>query len=627
MKKLRNRLYVALLPLQLLLVGLALWTFFLLANLGALVTDAKTSHEQFAEVIDDALFRLRELQVLVEMTTEVDGNSLRRDIREAQLAYEKSISSIKEHADARETVRMPRLVELNQELKPSIDTLLADLHDPLISSRRAKVTRLCSRAESLLVGLSNAAIDDLLNLQDTFRERIRLSFAVLAGGIVLGVFGTLLISRQIGQMILNPLEQLEAKLEEISQGNLDVEANLNRRDEIGKLALVFNQMVQRLREYRNLTDQKLLITTRTFRSVLQRTPHPILFLTSDYSVFFANPPAGSLLEAPEFKQGLPAELRSFAEQAMNSSDIVMQERLQDAIRLNVARTPQYFLATAFPVDLIDTVEPDIAGFNPEGVAVLLQDVTRMKLADNLKGNVVATVSHELKTPLTSARMSLYLLSEESVGELNEEQRELVDTAKEDLERQLATIQNLLDLSRIEQSDRNLQRAPCRANDIIAESIRAHHDLAETCGVELIAEPDESDPYILADQKRIEIVLNNFLSNALRHAPNGSQIVVQTVPQRGMVRFNVCDQGPGVPEEYREVIFERFTQGIDSKHHGSAGLGLHIAREIIESHDGKIGCDSVLGEGSTFYFVLQSVPHFSDEQPTKDQHASQESTIQ
>ncbi|WP_309381881.1 sensor histidine kinase [Cerasicoccus frondis] len=624
MKKLRNRLYVALLPLQLLLVGLAVWTFFLLANLEELVSDAKSSHEEFAEVLDTALFRLREMSVLVEMTAEVDGRGLRSDIDESRQDYFRAIEVIRLNPHSDDEESMPELIAVNEKMQPRLTRLLREMNDPMIAQQRGELIQLFSNAESLLERLSTAAIDDLLNLQDAFRDRLRLSFAVLGVGILLGVFGTLLISRQIGRMILSPLEELEDNLEEVSSGNLEVEAVLNRRDEIGKLATAFNQMVLKLREYKNLTDQKLLSTTRTFRSVLQRTPHATFFLTSDFKVFFANPPAGELLETPEFKNHLPKQLRKFAQDAMDSGDIVVQDRLQEALRLNIGGQPMYFLVAAFPVDLVDTEDFDSGAFNAEGVAIFLQDVTRMKLADNLKGNVVATVSHELKTPLTSARMSLYLLSEESVGPLNEEQRELVDTAKEDLERQLATIQNLLDLSRIEQSDKRLVKEPCRANAIIERSIMAHRELANSCGVKLVPEPSEGDPYILADAKRVEIVVNNFISNALRHAPEHSDVVVQTVVEKERVRFAVCDEGPGVPEDSREVIFERYAQGEDSRRHGSAGLGLHISKEIIVDHGGEIGCDSVLGQGSNFYFLLQRIdrpdPNITEEPPTETSHA-------
>lgn len=613
MKKLRNRLYVALLPLQLLLVGLALWTFFLLANLEELVSDAKTSHEEFAEVTDNALFRLREMQVLIEMTAEVDGRSLRSDIRQSKEEYLQAIELIRINPNAHSTDSMTALITVNEQIAPRMETMLRAMNDPMIAQRRMEMLNLFQEAETLLERLSTVAIDDLLNLQDAFRERLRLSFAVLGAGILLGVFGTLLISRQIGRMILNPLENLEDKLEDISRGNLDVEADFIREDEIGKLAHAFNQMVHKLREYKSLTDQKLLSTTRTFRSVLQRTPHATLFLTSDLKVFFANPQAGSLLEAPEFKNGLPRALKKFAQDAMDSGDIVVMDRLQEALRINVGGQPLYFLVAAFPVDLVDTEDYDSGAFNAEGVAIFLQDVTKMKLADNLKGNVVATVSHELKTPLTSARMSLYLLSEESVGPLNEEQRELVDTAKEDLERQLATIQNLLDLSRIEQSDKRLIKDTCRANGIIDRSIMAHRELANSCGVKLVAEPAPEDPFIHVDEKRIEIVLNNFVSNALRHAPEHSEVIVQTVVEKDRVRFSVFDEGPGVPDDMRDIIFERYAQGEDSRRHGSAGLGLHISKEIITDHGGDIGCDSVLGQGSNFYFLLQRVTEPDSEQ--------------
>jgi len=626
MKKLRNRLYIALLPLQILLVGLAVWTFFLLFNLGALVSDARTSHEEYAQSLEDAMMRLHELQLLVDMTAELDGKTLRDDIDEVRGEYQMAFDQVYTLAQKRSSVDWSEVVAQNTELNAALDLLQRNLNDPLIATRRADIVLICDRLERHLDEVSNQVIDDLLNLQSEFRGRTRISFAVLTGGILLGVFGTLLISRQIGRMILSPLEKLEISLEEVSKGNLDVSTGLKRQDEIGRLAGVFDEMVTRLRDYRNLTDQKLLTTTRAFRSVLQRTPHPILFLTSDLNIFFANPPAGSLLEAPEFKKGLPLALRKFVESALESGDVEVQDRLSDALRLNVAHQPQYFLATAFPVDLVDTSNASSAGLEAEGVALLLQDVTTMKLADNLKVNVVATVSHELKTPLTSARMSLYLLSEESVGPLNEEQKELVDTAKEDLERQLATIQNLLDLSRLEQSDKKLRMEPCRANEIIHASIRAHHDAAEAGIVDFVEEPDESDPWILADPKRIEIVLNNFLSNALRHAPAGTDIRVQVIASDGQVRFNVCDSGSGVPEDIRDHIFERFAQGEDSSKHGSAGLGLHIAKEIVTNHDGVIGCESEPGEGSVFYFVLQSIEKPSYQPTTDIDHASKENNI-
>jgi len=606
MKKLRIRLYIALLPLQLLLVALAVWAFFVLANLGTLVVDDKGGRRAYARNLDNCLFTLREFNFVLETSAKAGGDLMVEDLQRIAQKYFANCDALGEtdYIDSNEEIA--ELWTVNEQLSPRIQRLLDDPNDALVAENLLEIGKLSREAERRLENAAESSVEEILNIQGRFRERIQLSFYVLGLGVCASVVATILISLQIGRMILNPLEQLEARLDDVSRGNLDAEVGVVRSDEIGRLATTFNQMVGRLREYRALTDQRLMNLTRTFRSVLERNPHPIIFLQHDLQVFFANPPARELLDAPELENGLPDPLRELIFQALEDGDLVLVDDLGDTLRFNVAGQKRFFLAGAFPIDLVSTDNDFDNGPESEGIALLLQDVTRMKLADDIKGNLVATVSHELKTPLTSARMSLYLLSEQSVGELNDDQLELVETAKEDLERQLATIQNLLDLSRIEQGASALERKPCAANKIAVRSLQAHADLAKTSGVTLTSDLTPDNPLVNADAKRIEIVLNNLLSNALRHAPEHSEIVVQTETRRETVRFAVADQGPGVPDEFRERIFDRYAQGSDSQNHGSAGLGLNISREIINDHGGDIGFDSVLGEGSVFFFELPRI---------------------
>ncbi|MGE9296714.1 MAG: histidine kinase dimerization/phospho-acceptor domain-containing protein, partial [Puniceicoccales bacterium] len=484
MKKLRNRLYIALLPLQMLLVGLAVWTFFVLANLGSLVVDSKVHRRSYARNLDSCLYTLRELNFVLETSAKAGSNVLSEDLMRIAEKYFANCEDLRAEAYLDTPSEIAKLWEVNDKLSPRIKRLLAEGNDPMVAENLLEIGKLSRAAELELEAASDNAVEEVLKVQDRFRERIRLSFIVLALGVTTGVIATILISIQIGRMILNPLEQLEARLGDVSEGKLDAEVGVVRSDEIGRLAKAFNEMLARLREYRSLTDQRLMNLTRTFRSVLQQNPHPIIFLHHDLTVFFANPPASDLFEAPEFRHSLPESLREIVFEAMEAGDQILIDDLPSALRINVGSQPRYFLAGAFPIDLVSTETEFADGPETEGIALLLQDVTRMKLADDIKGNLVATVSHELKTPLTSARMSLYLLSEQSIGELNEDQLELVETAKEDLERQLATIQNLLDLSRVEQGANSLDRKPCRANEIAMRSIQAHTDLARSSGVNL-----------------------------------------------------------------------------------------------------------------------------------------------
>lgn len=611
MNKLRNRFYIALLPLQALLVGLAVYAFFLLANLGVLFDQAKVRHDVMAKSIDQAVLHVHELDLAANLLLGTDSALLREEINESSVAYFAVAKKILADQFTVSKRELNEYTALNQRLEKRIQGISTTPIGDVDTTRALELEKLLTNAESQLARLSISITDQVTTIQSTFRERVAISFVVLGLGIFLGVIGTVLVSIQIGRMILEPIAILRDKVDAVAYGNLDTEIRFKRKDEIGELALAFNQMVHRLREYRQLTDQKLISTTRTFRTVLQRTPHAILFLKKDLTYFYANPQADELVGSPEFQDGLPMSLQKYAESALVKRNIMTQRQLGEAIKVVTHGQTRYFLASAFPVDLIKTeAGDDDYNKHDEGVAIILQDVTKMKLSDSLKDNVVATVSHELKTPLTSARMSLHLLGEQQIGSLNEDQIELVNTAKEDLERQLSTIQNLLDLSKIEHNLADVQHEVCKANSIAHNSVKAHLELARASRIEmhLIEAPD--DPELFVDQARIEVVLNNFISNAIRHSPENSEIHIRVEAGTENVRVSVQDKGPGIDSSLKDKIFERFSQGTVTGKTGSAGLGLHIAKEVIDSYYGEIGFDSKTGQGSTFYFALPR--HYGDE---------------
>lgn len=600
MKKLRNRIYLSLLPLQLLLVGLAVWTFFLLSHLDALVDQTRTSQLELGESMEEAMIQLHELEILINLAGKSQKATLREDIIEAQNRYLASFAKIEDnpHLD-QDSYAMRELESVHRLLGPRLQALVDNL--PQTTDDRTEVLELIVRTDNLLGNVSTLALNDILILQESFRQRIKQSFYVLSIGIVLGVLGTILISYQIGRNVVYPLESLEAKLLEVTDGNYDAEVRLERADEIGHLATAYNRMVRSLRVYRNITDRRLNRTTQAFQSVLQRSLHPILFLSDQLEIYYGNPQADELLGAPEFKDGLPEELRAIAVETLERRNILVHRQLHEALRIKVRGQPRFYLVACYPVDLVAAI-PDAKDDTANGIALTLQDVTKMKLADNIKGNLVATVSHELKTPLTSARMALYLLSEQQIGPLNADQADLVDAAIEDLERQLATIQNLLDLSRIESGQFELAMEPCLLSDTIELSVAIHRDLASASDVEIIIDGVEDEPEIKADPKRLVVVLNNFISNAIRHSPHGSAITIETRVHGSAIRCAVCDQGEGIDPELQPRLFERYSQG-KQPNTGSAGLGLHISKTIIDQHNGEIGYEAAPDCGSSFYFTL------------------------
>jgi NtrC-family two-component system sensor histidine kinase KinB len=236
------------------------------------------------------------------------------------------------------------------------------------------------------------------------------------------------------------------------------------------------------------------------------------------------------------------------------------------------------------------------------VVVSFQDVTRLRRFEHIKGDLVATVAHELRTPLTSLRMALHLCLERSAGPLTGPQDDLLSGARLDAERIQALADDLLDLSRIQAGGLDLQRETVAAAALVDVAEQTQRATAQMKAVRIAGEVLPDCPAVLADPDRAALVLSNLLNNAVRHTPAGGRIVVSAEADEGHVRFEVVDEGEGVPPEYQTRVFDRFFRvpGRDSR---GTGLGLAIAREIVQAHGGQIGVESVPGRGSRFWFTL------------------------
>jgi PAS domain S-box-containing protein len=237
--------------------------------------------------------------------------------------------------------------------------------------------------------------------------------------------------------------------------------------------------------------------------------------------------------------------------------------------------------------------------SPAGLILALQDVTYIRDQEAHREHLVATLSHELGTPLTSLRMAVELL-ERSDG-LAPEQRTLVDTVDEDLTRLQDVAQRLLDLSRSRATGIALERKGVALGDVVARVVRLFSLQAREKGVALVAHVADETPSIPADETKLTWALSNLVANALRYTPGGGRIEIGVTPGAESVRLAVSDTGPGIPPERRERIFDRYVQ--DGGEAGAAGLGLAIVRDIVQAHGGRIHLQSEVGQGSTFALEL------------------------
>jgi signal transduction histidine kinase len=269
--------------------------------------------------------------------------------------------------------------------------------------------------------------------------------------------------------------------------------------------------------------------------------------------------------------------------------------LKQALLFRVDEQEVFFLPRIFPIVLEDGTA--------FGRALMLVDVTRFRWLDEMKSDVLSTLSHEIRTPLTAIRLVLHLLLEKSIGELTSAQEEIVTTARNDCERLLKTLNSILDLARMESGKSQLDLRPVPAGRLVEECYYGFHDQAAALSHPLRMDIAEMLPLVFADLERISLVFSNFLSNALKYSFGGSEIVLMARKLNSdFVRFSVINTGLGLSEEEQAQVFDKFYRGPGHKGEG-AGLGLSIARQVVQAHEGRIGVFSEWEKRTEFYCDL------------------------
>jgi signal transduction histidine kinase/HAMP domain-containing protein len=411
----------------------------------------------------------------------------------------------------------------------------------------------------------------------------------------LGIAAALFFAARLQKGILTPIQALTAVSKELGEGKLDQIVPVESKDELGELADAFNKMAARLRSYRQTTSDQILQARQMTEITFSAFPDAILAFSPEGRVTFNNPAANRLLRNLAGNgAGLPTSVLAQVDQLFKGGPDYLPESLEKAIVVRVNDQEKFLL-------------PRVIGMRDEGdrlfgAAVVLQDVTRFRLLDEVKSNLVSTVSHELKTPLTSVRMGLHLLLEERIGPLNAKQTELLLAAREESERLLRMINDLLDIAKLESGRADLLCENVEPRALVGSAEVDTRPMVESRGMHLAIQVAPDLPSVFVDARQIGHVFSNLISNAAVHSKPGDEILIAANLQNGSVRFSVTDHGPGIPIEHQARLFERFFRVPGSDPRG-AGLGLAIAREIVAAHGGQIGVNSLPGLGAEFYFVL------------------------
>ncbi|WP_331344045.1 PAS domain S-box protein [Cellvibrio sp. UBA7661] len=278
--------------------------------------------------------------------------------------------------------------------------------------------------------------------------------------------------------------------------------------------------------------------------------------------------------------------------------------------------------SCLPVVLTVAVLRDAEG-EISGYLGMARDVSELKRIDQMKTEFIATVSHELRTPLTAISGALGILVNGLTGALPGQSERMIQIAHNNSQRLIHLVNDLLDMEKLVAGKMHFDIKPQMLLPLIQQSIEANSVFAQQYGVTYELLPGNSDVKVTVDNQRLLQVLANYLSNAAKFSPLNDVVTVQVEPRFGSVRVSVTDKGPGVPENFRARLFQKFSQAdsSDTRQKGGTGLGLAICKEIIERMGGKVGVDSVPGKGASFYFDLpcedatQRVPA-SRQEPSK-----------
>ena len=588
---LRNRILLGVAPIILLLVmigGYAMWLFVRLG--GAVNTTLQENYtsivamrdlREAAQRIDQALFAYRVGAANLPDTRSIlaeQARLCRRNV-DAELAI----------------ITEPGESEAANDLKAQDEAFLAATEGAM-SPGAGEDTRLHPALGKLLAaaeaiqGINERAMTQKdQRARRTARQSTRVMLVAIASALLLGVF----LAYRLGGTILLPIQRLTDSARDLGEGNLDQVLPISSHDELGELAAAFNKMAGKLRLYRQSTTDQLVHAREATEVVFAALLDPIVVFSADGEIAYQNPAAERLRKKlAGTETSLP--IVPLAMKVLQGQGDYLPESFDQAVCVRVDEREKFLL-------------PRVIGLRDggSGAVVILHDVTRFRLLDDVKTNLVATVSHELKTPLTGIRMAVYLLLEERIGTLNPKQTELLIASRNDAERLLDLINNLLDLAKLESGASVSERRAQKPEELVRQATNEARDLVSAAGATITTQVAAGLPPVVVSADQLSHVFSNLISNAAKHSPPGEEISIvgRAVDDGRAVRFSVIDHGAGVPPRERERVFEKFYR-LPGEPREGAGLGLAICREIVRAHDGEIGVTAGPdGRGSEFFFVL------------------------
>ncbi len=391
-------------------------------------------------------------------------------------------------------------------------------------------------------------------------------------------------------IITKPILEFTEAIKEISNKNYTHRIHIDNKDEFGKLADSFNEMAARLQYFESSNLYQLMFEKSRAEAVINSLKDASIGLDKNNIILFSNQQALQLLNMRN--EDLVGKKASEVAAKNDLFNFLINNSISTPFKIVLQNHENYFIK--------ETV--DINQNEAQSKVIVVKNITSFKELDVAKTNFIATISHELKTPLAASDFSLKLLEDERTGNLSNGQKELIKNLKDDNLRMLKILSELLNMSQVEAGRLQLDIKQVDPKIIVESAVSAVETNAKEKNITIKNYAGENLPLINADEDKTTWVLNNFLTNAIKYSSDGSSVETSVYKKDNYIIFSVKDHGKGIAKEYQPKIFDRYFKVPGTNEKGT-GLGLAISKDFIEAQGGNIWVESELGQGSTFSFSL------------------------
>lgn len=572
------------------------------------VTDATTTLASTLEREDDA--------VLLVLSDPIRGQ---QELATKRAEVANALRAIETFNDPAEHERLRVTVDAYQA---SVDTLARSADQPDARTRyHEDVNPLLRRAVAATTEISNRHFRSSQSIAEWAGGQSTRSMQIVATISVIALLLLVLVVVHLARVVMRPISEMTRAVQAIRRGDFSHRVVARREDELGRLGAGLNRMADELDEFRRTNVGEVIQAKETLEATLEALPDAVVVVGNDRRVTAANPRAidalGATRDRPLADLPVPAATRDAIENVVQSATRESIETRtavdQPSTRVESAQAPDA------GVDLSRAIELPIAGHSrrllprivpiggKRGAVLVLSDVTDLARLDEMRLELVAVASHELRTPLTTMRMTLSMLQERA-STYGDRDRELVATAMGGVEQLSGLVDEFLDLTRIEAGQLRLQWARLSIADLVRTTADSFATSCEQGKLSLdVSIASDMPASIAGDPARLAMVVSNLLSNAVKYTPAGGRIAVRATARNGSIVVEIDDSGPGVPLEFRERVFDRFFRVEQTRDAAftaaGAGIGLYIARQVIEAHGGTIACEASPLGGARFVATL------------------------